>query len=144
MLLVFDMTCTCKRITPQKVISADTSAGKYTRNSDFPRTPRLSTHSSLVLSARMDPSWPSAGEFAEAVRDQFLNERIEYYKELEDAIANAAAADGMEMCTQEHVKAGLLHLDPDMADHVVRIISQNLGMFSKTVVVPASPCRQAP
>lgn len=25
----------------------------------------------------------------------------------------------MDMCTREHVKAGLLHLDPDMADHVV-------------------------
>lgn len=63
-----------------------------------------------------------AGEFAEAVRDQFLNERIEYYKELEDAIAENAAAEGMEMCTREHVKAGLLHLDPDMADHVVSSI----------------------
>lgn len=72
------------------------------------------------------------GEFAEAVRDQFLNERIEYYKELEDAIAGSAAADGMELCTREHVKAGLLQLDPDMADHVVSIISQN---FSCTVMV---------
>lgn len=42
----------------------------------------------------------NAGEFAEAVRSQFLNERIEYSKELEDTIANAAAADGMDMCTQ--------------------------------------------
>ena len=63
-----------------------------------------------------------AGEFAEVVRDQFLNERIEYYKELEDAIADNAAVEGMEMCTREHVKAGLLHLDPDMADHVVSSI----------------------
>lgn len=62
------------------------------------------------------PACGSAGKFAEAVRDHFLNERIEYYKELEDAIANAAAADGMDMCTQD-VKAGLLHLDPDLADH---------------------------
>ena len=56
------------------------------------------------------------------MRDQFLNERIEYYKELEDAIANAAAADGVDMCTREHVKAALRHLDPDIADHVVSII----------------------
>ena len=56
------------------------------------------------------------------MRDQFLNERIEYYKELEDAIANAAAADGMDMCTREHVKAALQHLDPDIAEHVVSII----------------------
>lgn len=60
-----------------------------------------------------------AGEFAEAVRDQFLNERIEYYKDLETTIANAAAADGEEMCTREHVKSGLLRLDPDMATHAV-------------------------
>lgn len=65
------------------------------------------------------------------MRDQFLNERIEYYKELEDAIANAAAADGMEICTREHVKAGLLHLDPDMADHVVSIILQKLGLLQQ-------------
>lgn len=63
-----------------------------------------------------------AGEFAESVRDQFLNERIEYYKDLEEAIADAAAADGSEMCSREHVKAGLLHLDPDMADHTVRLL----------------------
>ncbi|KAL3145195.1 Translin-associated factor X-interacting protein 1 [Trebouxia sp. C0010 RCD-2024] len=66
------------------------------------------------------------GEFAEAVRDQFLNERIEYYKELEDAIANAAAAEGMDMCTREHVKAALRHLDPDVADHVVGNISASV------------------
>lgn len=65
----------------------------------------------------------TAGEFAEAVRDQFLNERIEYYKDLETAIANAAAADGTDMCSKEHVKAGLLHLDPDMADHMVSHIT---------------------
>ena len=53
------------------------------------------------------------------MRDQFLNERIEYYKELETAIANAAAADGTDMCTRDHVRAGLLSLDPDMADHTV-------------------------
>ncbi|DBB03290.1 TPA: Translin-associated factor X-interacting protein 1 [Trebouxia sp. C0006] len=63
------------------------------------------------------------GEFAEAVRDQFLNERIEYYKELETAIANAAAADGTDMCTRDHVRAGLLHLDPDMADHTVSVLN---------------------
>lgn len=64
-----------------------------------------------------------AGEFAEAVRDQFLNERIEYYKDLETAIADAALADGTtissDMCNQEHVKAGLRKLDPDMPDHTV-------------------------
>ena len=64
-----------------------------------------------------------AGEFAEAVRDQFLNERIEYYKDLETAIFNAAAADGTtistDMCTKEHVRAGLLLLDPDMPEHTV-------------------------
>lgn len=65
----------------------------------------------------------TAGEFAEAVRDQFLNERIEYYKDLETAIANAGAADGTDMCSKEHVKAGLLHLDPDMADHMVSHIT---------------------
>ena len=53
------------------------------------------------------------------MRDQFLNERIEYYKDLETAIADAAAVDVSDMCTKEHVKAGLLHLDPDMADHTV-------------------------
>ena len=37
-------------------------------------------------------SLPLAGEFAEAVRDQFLNERIEYYKELEDAIAKCCSS----------------------------------------------------
>lgn len=72
-------------------------------------------------------TWLPAGEFAEAVRDQFLNERIEYYKELEDAIANAAAAEGMDMCTREHVKAALRHLDPDVADHVVGITLFHLG-----------------
>ncbi len=58
------------------------------------------------------------------MRDQFLNERIEYYKELETAIANAAAADGTDMCTRDHVRAGLLHLDPDMADHTVSVLTE--------------------
>ena len=57
------------------------------------------------------------------MRDQFLTERIEYYKELETAIANAAAADGTDMCTRDHVRAGLLHLDPDMADHTVNALN---------------------
>ena len=52
-----------------------------------------------------------------------MNERIEYYKELETAIANAAAADGTDMCTRDHVRAGLLHLDPDMTDHTVRLLT---------------------
>ncbi|KAL0021015.1 hypothetical protein WJX77_006994 [Trebouxia sp. C0004] len=78
------------------------------------------------------------GEFAEAVRDQFLNERIEYYKELETAIANAAAADGTDMCTRNHVRAGLLHLDPDMADHTANTVSGsvfNTGQDSHSLPV---------
>lgn len=121
--LAHETMCTCtnlKKVTSAEQLLADTPPAKQ-----------------LPFGA-LNRSWPFAGEFAEAVRDQFLNERIEYYKELEDAIANAAAADGMEWCTRAHVKAGLLHLDPDMADHVVSVILQNTGLSSNTVV---SACR---
>ena len=69
------------------------------------------------------------------MRDQFLNERIEYYKDLEDAIANAAAGDGLAMCTREHVKAGMLHLDPDMADHVVSLHYSTASLEQEGVLV---------
>lgn len=78
-------------------------------------------HVFTLLSSQAGMPRP-AGEFAEAVRDQFLHERIEYYKDLESAIANAAALDGQEMCTRDHVKSGLLLLDPDMAAHAVRCL----------------------
>lgn len=82
-----------------------------------------------------------AGEFAEAVRDQFLSERIEYYKDLETAIANAAAADGEEMCTKEHVKSGLLLLDPDMATHAVTALGSPLPSPPKSPLTdPTHAC----
>ena len=119
--LAHEMMCTCT--TLKEVISAENLLADA-----------LPQPANQLSFAALNHSRLSAGEFAEAVRDQFLNERIEYYKELEDAIANAAATDGMETCTREHVKAGLLHLDPDMADHVVSSILQNTGLFSNTVI----------
>lgn len=47
----------------------------------------------LLLALFVQPIASPAHVTAEAVHDQFLNERIEYYEELEDAIANATMAD---------------------------------------------------
>ncbi len=55
-----------------------------------------------------------AGEFAEALRDQFMVEHAAYYVELEEALMenNGFEAD----CTREQLAAALVQLDPDLLD----------------------------
>lgn len=67
-----------------------------------------------------------AGSFAEAIRDQFLQERSMYFKQLEQSIfENASWA---EDCTREHVVNALLALDPEMTD---RQVLKQLSICSK-------------
>jgi hypothetical protein len=58
-----------------------------------------------------------AGEFAEALRDQFMVEHAAYYLELEEALMekNGFEAD----CTREQLAAALVQLDPDLLDKQV-------------------------
>ncbi|KAL4444954.1 hypothetical protein ABPG77_004004 [Micractinium sp. CCAP 211/92] len=54
------------------------------------------------------------GEFAEAIRDQFLQERVEFFKALEDAIYEEAGYE--EECSKEHAVRALLRVDLDMTE----------------------------
>ncbi len=58
-----------------------------------------------------------AGEFAEALRDQFMVEHAAYYVELEEALMekNGFEAD----CMREQLAAALVQLDPDLLDKQV-------------------------
>ncbi|KAK9824582.1 hypothetical protein WJX72_011489 [[Myrmecia] bisecta] len=66
------------------------------------------------------------GAFAEAVRDQFLQERITYFKELEVAIYGEAAHE--EECTREHVKNALVVLDGDLSERRARSLADEVFM----------------
>ncbi|KAI7835772.1 hypothetical protein COHA_010350 [Chlorella ohadii] len=58
------------------------------------------------------------GEFAESIRDQFLQERVEYFKALEAAVYEEAGHE--EECRREHVTRALLHMDQDMSEKVAQ------------------------
>ncbi|KAI3438406.1 hypothetical protein D9Q98_000838 [Chlorella vulgaris] len=58
------------------------------------------------------------GEFAECIRDQFLQERVEYFKALEEAVYDEANHE--EECSREHVARALLRIDLDMSDKVAQ------------------------
>jgi hypothetical protein len=61
------------------------------------------------------------GEFAEAVRDQFMKEREEYFKALEQALLDATmqAPD----CTVAQLAAALQKMDPDMIESQVQSLA---------------------
>ena len=59
-----------------------------------------------------------AGEFAEQIREQWLQERIEYFSELEQAIFDEAL--GEDECTRPHVQAALQKLNPDLKEDKVQ------------------------
>lgn len=60
----------------------------------------------------------AAGEFAEALRDQFMAEHTAYYVELEEALMekNGFEAD----CTREQLAAALVQLNPDLPEKQAR------------------------
>lgn len=51
-----------------------------------------------------------AGDFAEAVRDQFVTERQEYFAELEEKLLDETRQQ--PECTREHLTAALLKINP--------------------------------
>ena len=55
-----------------------------------------------------------AGEFAEAVRDQFMTERQEHFAEVEQRIMDETLQQ--PDCTREQVAAALRRMDPDMPE----------------------------
>ena len=74
--------------------------------------------------------WP--GEFAEALRDQFMAEHSAYYVELEEALmeANGFEAD----CSREHLVAALVQLNPDLPEKQVLDFARMCQQY-------AMPCR---
>ncbi len=53
-----------------------------------------------------------AGEFAEAVREQFMTERAEALARLEQALLDATLQ--APECTRDHLARALMALDPDL------------------------------
>ena len=73
-------------------------------------------HSSLVASTPLSAlPWP--GEFAEALRDQFMAEHSAYYVELEEALMEATGFEAD--CSREHLVAALAQLNPDLPEKLV-------------------------
>ncbi|KAL4448019.1 hypothetical protein ABPG75_005238 [Micractinium tetrahymenae] len=78
------------------------------------------------------------GEFAEAIRDQFLQERVEFFKALEDTIYEEAAYE--EECSREHTVRALLRVDHDMTEKAAQqtaaaIFSAGLELLSVKAVM---------
>ena len=62
-----------------------------------------------------------AGEFAEQIREQWLQERMEYFSELEQAIFDEAL--GEDECTRPHVQAALTKLNPELPEAKVSALA---------------------
>lgn len=60
---------------------------------------------------------PRPGEFAEALRDQFMAEQSAYYVELEEALLEATGFEAD--CSREHLVAALAQLNPDLPEKQV-------------------------
>jgi hypothetical protein len=68
----------------------------------------------------MKPSpCPRAGEFAEAVRDQFMSERQVWFSELEQCLHDETLQEAD--CARDHVAAALRKMDPGMPESQARI-----------------------
>ena len=63
---------------------------------------------------------PRAGQFAEQIREQWLQERMEYFSELEQAIFDEAL--GEDECTRPQVQAALQKLNPDLPEAKARAL----------------------
>eukprot|EP00887_Chlorella_sp_A99_P004632 scaffold4.g4632.t1 len=70
-----------------------------------------------------------AGEFAEAIRDQFLQERMEYFKALEEAIYEEANHE--EQCGKVHVVRALLVIDHDVTEKAANALAN--GIFGPEI-----------
>ena len=73
-------------------------------------------HSSLVATTPIC-ALPRPGEFAEALRDQFMAEHSAYYVELEEALMEATGFEAD--CSREHLVAALAQLNPDLPEKQV-------------------------
>ena len=63
-----------------------------------------------------------AGAFAEAVREQWLQERIEYFSELEAAIYHEAL--GADECDRAQVLTALMKVDVNLTDDQVGCLAR--------------------
>lgn len=61
----------------------------------------------------MLPGW-RAGEFAEAIRDQFLQERMEYFKALEEHLYDECGHQ--DDATRLHAARALMAIDLEMTE----------------------------
>lgn len=77
-----------------------------------------------VPNARGQPRCCCAGEFAEAVREQFMTERAEALARLEQALLDATlqAPD----CTRDRLAQALMALDPDLTQAQVHCCSPSM------------------
>lgn len=62
------------------------------------------------------------GEFAEAVRDQFMSERQEHFAEVEQRIMDETLQQ--PECSRDHVAAALRKMDPDLPEAQVCVQSK--------------------
>ena len=62
-----------------------------------------------------------AGEFAEAVRDQFMQEREEYFGQLEQCLLDQTLQ--LPDCTPAQLAAALQQMDRDMTDAQARSLA---------------------
>ncbi len=60
----------------------------------------------------------TAGEFAELVRGQFMEERVEHFKRVETALYEETGFQ--EECTPAQVASALLSLDPELSEKQAR------------------------
>ena len=79
-----------------------------------------SVHSSLVATTPIC-ALPRPGEFAEALRDQFMAEHSAYYVELEEALMEATGFEAD--CSREHLVAALAQLNPDLPEKQVSALA---------------------
>lgn len=70
-------------------------------------------------------SFPDAGDFAETIRNQFLAERLEYFKELQRVLYVEAMNE--ESATKEQLVKSLCRVDPDLGEKQVLYITMSLS-----------------
>lgn len=79
-----------------------------------------------------------AGDFAEAVRDQFVTERQEYFAELEEKLLDETRQQ--PECTREHLTAALLKINPAFTESQACLLAwacipTHPGLHDKTVFI---------
>ena len=90
----------------------------------------------------MPSPFDPTGEFAEAVRDQFMKEREEYFRALEQALLDATlqAPD----CTVAQLAAALQRMDPDMTEAQVQPCSALRTFCGRQMAMHKRSMRQPP